>query len=898
MSVRNLEYLFKPSSVALIGASNQPGSLGAVVARNLFNSGFAGPVLPVNRRHQAVEGVLAYPDAASLPLPPDLAVISTPPATVPGLIAELGARGTKAVVVITTVGHDSTAHGRSPRQQMLGAARPHLLRLIGPNCLGVMVPGIGLNGSFAHISPVKGDLAFVTQSGGMATAVLDWATARGIGFSHFVSLGDMADVDFGDMLDYLAADAGTRAVLLYMEAVTHARKFMSAARACSRLKPVLVIKAGRHTEGARAAASHTGALAGADAVYDAAFRRAGVLRVRETHELFDAVETLAIAPAVIGDRLAILTNGGGLGVLAMDALIDAGGKPAQLSPPTLARLDKVLPPTWSRGNPVDIIGDAPGSRFAGALEILLEDRGTDAILVLNCPTALVSGTDAARAVLGALGANKRAILTSWLGDPAAAEARRLFAAHRLPTYPTPEQAVAGFMHLVRHRHNQNLLMEAPPSVPDEFVPNSTAAGAVIREAHAAGRTWLSEAEAKAVLAAYGIPIVETRSVATPDDAARAAAAFNGPVALKICSPNITHKSDLGGVALDLKTPDAVREAAEAMLRRIAARYPEARLEGLTVQPMVRRAHAYELILGMTQDVQFGPVVLFGHGGIGAELIDDKALALPPLNMKLARELMAETRVYRLLEGFRGKPAVAIDAVALTLIKVSQLISDCAPIVELDINPLLADEQGVVALDARIRVVEAVRPGPARLAIRPYPRELEQTLTVPDETSFFVRPIRPEDGPAVQTLFAKLVPEDIRFRFFTLMKLLPASLAARLTQIDYDREMALIATSTSASDSEIFAVVHLISDPDNERAEFAVLVRSDMKGRGLGYGLMTRIIDYARHRGVGAIFGDVLRENQPMLKLCRELGFTVGFCGAERNVVRVTRALRPEKPPSG
>jgi acetyltransferase len=891
VSIRNLDALFAPSAIALLGASNRPGSVGAVLARNLFNSGFAGPVMPVNPRHRAVEGVLAYPDVPSLPLTPDLAVIGTPPGTVPGLIAELGARGTKAAVVITAgIGGDPVPGGPSLRQRMLDAARPHLLRIVGPNCLGVMVPGVGLNGSFAHVSPAKGDLAFVTQSGALGAAVLDWAAARGIGFSHFVSVGDMADVDFGDMLDYLAADPGTRAVLLYVEAVTHARKFMSAARACSRLKPLVAIKAGRHAEGARAAASHTGALAGADAVYDAALRRAGALRVHAMHELFDAVETLATARPARGDRLAILTNGGGPGVLATDALIDAGGTLAALSARTLARLDKVLPPTWSRGDPVDIIGDAPASRFAAALEVLLEDDGADAVLVLNCPTATASSTDAARAVIDAIGAGKRTVLTSWLGDPAAAEARRMFAARRIPTYPTPEQAVRGFVHLVRHRRNQDLLLEAPPSAPEEFAPDADAAGAVIGAALAEGRAWLSEAEAKAVAAAYGIPIVETRVAATPDDAAREAAALGGPVALKILSRDITHKSDLGGVVLDLKTPEAVREAAEAMLRGIGGRRPEARLDGFTIQPMVNRAQAHELIVGVTEDAQFGPVILFGHGGVGVEVIGDKALALPPLNMALAREMMAETRVFRLLRGFRGRPAAALDAVALTLVKVSQLVADRAEIAELDINPLLADGQGVVALDARIRVAAPAPVGAARLAIRPYPRELEQPLVVRDGRRFFARPIRPEDGPAVQALFGKLASEDIRLRFFAPMRTLPTSLAARLTQIDYDREMALVATDTPGPGAEILAVVHIVCDPDNERAEFAALVRSDMKGRGLGYGLLARLIDYARRRGVGEIFGDVLRENRPMLELCRDLGFTASGPGDDPTVVRMSLRL--------
>ncbi|MDM7945583.1 MAG: GNAT family N-acetyltransferase [Oceanibaculum nanhaiense] len=881
MSVRNLEHLFKPASVALIGASTRAGSVGAVVARNLFNAGFKGPVMPVNPKHRAVEGVLAYPDVASLPLTPDLAVICTPPDSVPGLIAELGARGTKAAIIITAglgaPDHNGNGSGGTLRQAALDAAKPHLLRIVGPNCLGIMAPGTGLNASFAHIAPRAGDIAFVTQSGAMVTAVLDWAAARSVGFSHFVSLGDMADVDFGDMLDYLAADPGTRAVLLYIEAVTDARKFMSAARACARLKPVIIIKAGRHAEGARAAASHTGALAGADAVYDAAFRRAGALRVYEMRELFDAVETLATARPPQGERLAILTNGGGPGVLATDALIDFHGTLAELAPETMARLDAALPATWSHGNPVDIIGDAPPARYAEALKALLADPNSDAVLVLNCPTAVADSTEVARAIIDAAEGSKRTLLTNWLGDPAAAEARHLFTEQRIPTYATPEQAVRGFMDLVQFRRNQALLMETPPSLPENFVPDRDRAGEILGAVLAEGRDWLSESEAKEVLAAYQIPVVPTRIARTPAEAATHAEEMAGPVALKILSPDITHKSDAGGVALNLETPEEARLAAETMLATIRRRQPKARLEGFTVQPMIRRTHAHELIVGMVDDRQFGPVLLFGQGGTAVELLDDKALALPPLNMKLAHETMAETRIIRLLRGYRDRPAADLDAIALTLIKISQLVCDFAEIAELDINPLLADEKGVIALDARIRVARPERSGTARLAIRPYPQELEQEMVVRDGSRYAVRPIRPEDGPALQALFARLAPEDIRMRFFSPLKSLPPALAARLTQIDYDREMALIASPIPGNgqepETEISAVVRISCDPDNERAEYAILVRSDLKGRGIGYGLMNLIIAHARQRGVREVFGDVLRENQPMLQLCRDLGFT-------------------------
>jgi acetyltransferase len=905
MSIRNLDRLLRPKSVALIGASTRPHSVGAVLAHNLFTGGFKGPVLPVHPKHDAIEGVLAYKSVADLPMAPDLAVISTPPAAVPGLIAELGRRGTRAAVVITAgfgEGNERAgrAGGQALCQAMLEAARPHLLRIVGPNCVGVLVPEIGLNASFAPAAALEGDLAFVTQSGAVATAVLDVAGARGIGFSHVVSLGDMSDVDFGDMLDFLARDGGTRAILLYVEAITNARKFMSAARAAARAKPVIVVKSGRHAEGARAAASHTGALAGTDAVYDAAFRRAGMLRVLTLDELFDAVETLARARPAAGDRLAILTNGGGLGVLATDDLIDCGGRLADLAPATIAALDHVLPPTWSHGNPVDIIGDATGERYAQALAILLTDPGLDAVLVLNCPVAVASGTEAATAVIGALGGHAgaapgRVVLTSWVGEGAAREARGLFARAGLPSYATPGQAVRGFMHLARYRRNQEMLMQTPPSVPRHFATDPAAVRAVIGRALAEGRTELTEPEAKAVLAAYAIPAVATRCVADAEEAAAAAAALGFPVALKILSPDISHKSDVGGVVLDLESAEAVRAAALAMGARIGQRRPQARLQGFTVQTMAKREGAHELILGLNDDSLFGPVVLFGQGGTAVELTADKALALPPLNMALALETMALTRVWRLLQGYRDRPAAKLDEIALTLIKLAQLATDVAEVVELDINPLLADEHGVVALDARVRIKAATGPATRRLAIRPYPKELEDTIALPDGRRFLLRPVRPEDEPAIHRAFAKLTPEDVRLRFFSPMKTLPHTLAARLTQIDYDREMALVAATPLDPDApaetvEIAGVVRIAADPDNVEGEFAIVVRSDLKGQGLGRLLMRRIIDYARSRGLGKVVGQVLRENEAMLDMCRQMGFAIDAVADDPAVMAVRLTL--------
>ena len=893
MTIRNLDQLFRPRSVALIGASARPSSVGGVLARNIFRGDFDGPILPVNPKHRYLHGVWTYPDVASLPATPELAVIATPPRTVPGIIAELGERGTRAAVVITAgFAEAAGGDGEALQQAILDAAKPYNLRIVGPNCLGILVPGIGLNASFAHLSPRSGRLAFVTQSGATVTAILDWAEARGIGFSHLVSLGDMADVDFGDMLDYLANDRDTQAILLYIEAVCDGRKFMSAARAAARVKPVIVVKAGRHAEGARAAASHTGALAGADAVYDAAFRRAGMLRVYTLEELFDAAETLGMGCRPKGNRLGVLTNGGGVGVLAADAVMDAGARLAELSAATLSGLDAVLPPTWSHGNPVDMVGDAPASRYAQALRVLAEDKGLDALLVLHCPTAIASATEAAQAVVDALHREPRlALLTSWVGDTAVAEGRRLFAAQQVPTYDTPEQAVRAFMHMVNYRRNQETLMETPPSVPEDFAPDTAMAQRIIAQALAENRSWLLEHEAKEVLGAYGVPVVPTHLAGTADEAAAIAARLGGPVVLKVVSPDITHKSDVGGVALDLVGPVAVKAAAEAMRERVLQARPEAQLVGFSVQPMVRRPGAYELIVGATEDRQFGPVLLFGQGGTAAELVKDQALALPPLNMHLAHEVMSRTRVYELLQGYRGAPAANLDALALALMRVAQLVIDHAEVRELDVNPLLADAYGVIALDARMRVGRVSRPAPDRLAIRPYPRELEEEIPLGDGRTLLLRPIRPEDEPSLQAAFANMTAEEIRLRFLVPVKTLSHVAAVRFTQLDYDREMGLILTEPGIPGrTPIFGVVNIIADPDNERAEYAIIVRHDMTAMGLGMFLMRRIIDYARARGIREIYGDVLHENRQMLKLCSVLGFSEARVPDEPNLVRVTLRL--------
>ncbi|MFM1815783.1 MAG: hypothetical protein RLZ98_2478 [Pseudomonadota bacterium] len=891
MTVRNLKYIFEPKSVAVIGASNRIGSVGRTVMHNLLEGGFDGPIMPVNPSWEQVAGVLAYKSIDELPRPAELAVICTSARTVPHLISELGARGTKAAIVLSA-GFEvlEKEDGRDWKKETLMAARPHLLRVVGPNCVGVLAPHAGLNASFAHVPALSGKLAFVSQSGALATAVLDWANSRGIGFSHFVSIGNAWDVDFGDLLDHLGSDAKTKAILLYIESVTGARKFMSAARAASRNKPVIVIKAGRHAEGAAAAATHTGALAGADDVYDAAIRRAGMLRVDEIEDLFNAAELLGREFSVRGDRLAIVTNGGGAGVMATDALAGRrAGRLAKLSDATIARLDRVLPDNWSRSNPVDIIGDAPVARYLDTLDVLQASDACDAILLLQAPTAIVPSSEIAEAVEARLAGYRHPVLSCWLGGASANAARGIFARSNHATFDTPEDAIGAFSNLVQFKQNQALLMEAPPAVPEAFEPDTKTAREVIDCALREGRTSLSEPEAKAILAAYQIPTVETRIASDEAEAVSAAEAIGYPVALKILSQDISHKSDVGGVVLDIENAGQLAASLAAMRKRIAALKPDARIAGFTVQRMARRSGSFELILGAKTDPVFGPVVLFGEGGTAVELTRDRAVGLPPINMALAGRLIDETKISRLLGGYRNRPGADLDAVRFCIVKVAQLVTDLPEVVQMDINPLLADGNGILALDARIELASAESNGMARLAIRPYPKHLTETQVM-NGLSVTVRPIRPEDEAQHRTFLQSTDRRDIYLRFFGMIRHFEHSQLARLTQIDYDREMAFIAEIEGPDGPCTIASVRMVFDPDIVEGEFAIIVHSKYQGLGLGKRLMEKVIDYSRQRGALRIIGQVLRENARMLRLTRELGFAQTSAG-EPDSVEVTLELK-------
>ncbi len=870
MSIRNLDSLFDPASIAVFGASQRLGSVGATVWRNLSSGSFKGALYAVNPKRPELAGYTVVARAADLPAVPALAVICTPPDTVAGLIEELATLGTRAAVVLTA-GMTSVQ-----KQAMLDAARPHLLRILGPNCIGLLSPHKGVNASFSHIDAQPGELAFVSQSGALVTAMLDWAQGRGIGFSHFVSLGEHADVDFGDMLDYLASDSKTRAILLYAESIESPRKFMSAARAAARNKPVIIVKAGRSPQGQLAAASHTGALAGSDMVFDAAISRAGMLRVNTLQELFLAAETLTRFRTNTSDAITVLTNGGGAGVMAADAAAFVGVKLSELSEVTRKRLDDVLPPNWSHGNPVDIIGDAPVTRYEQALKVLNDDTATGAVLFIHAPTAIVPSADIARALVPLAGHEPHVpprLMSCWLGDQAVAEARQIFQDAGIANYDTPEQAVQAFSMLVNYRRNQAELTEAPPALLPGVGMDTAAIKALVQEALAAGREMLTEPEAKAVLNACRIPVVPTQRVgATPEAAAHAALSIGFPVVLKILSDDISHKSDVGGVALNLQNDGEVRAAAQTMLVRVLRERPQARIQGFTVQGMVRRQQAQELIVGSTIDSVFGPVILFGQGGTAVEVMADRAVALPPLNVPLAKALVSRTRVSKLLTGFRDTPAVDEAALHGVLVAVSQLLAEIPEIAELDINPLIVNFEGAIALDARIRLSVNAPAGANNFAIRPYPENLEETVQWQGRT-VTLRPIRPEDEAQHMAFLQQLDPEDVHMRVFYSKRTMQRSELARLVQIDYAREMAFVAMAAGPDGQpQTLGVVRAIADPDNIEAEFGVIVRSELKGSGLGLLLMQKLIAYLRTQGTQRLVATVLDYNARMLKLAKELGF--------------------------
>ena len=865
MSIHNLSFLFEPTSVAVIGASDRPRSAGAVVMRNLLAAGFKGPIMPVHPKHRAVAGVLAYRDVESMPLTPDLAVLCTPGETIPKLIGDLGRRGTKAAIVIA---------GDVDRQAMLEAARPWALRILGAGALGVLVPRIRLDASFSHVTALPGKVAFVSQSGALSTAVLDWARPRGIGFSHFISLGDAHDIDFADVMDYLANDDQTRAILLYIESIGARRNFIPAARAAARNKPVLLVRAVPEAEDRPMGTFLAESLARPEDSFDAAIRRAGALRVNDIDELFGAVETLARAKPMKGERLAVMSNGGGIAMMALAEMGGTGGgQMADLSEETLRRLTALMPRGWKAANPVDLGVDADGKRYAEILRVLTEAEEVDATLVVHAPTAMADGVEAAQAVIDIQRRHGGAVLTSWVGEESAAPARKLFGEAALPSYDTPGRAVRAFRHLVNYQRNQDMLMETPPSQPGGFAAAKGTARLIVARGLASPDGHLSEPDAKALLAAYGISVQPTLLAATAEGAVAAARSVGYPVALTIASPDVARKWDVGGVALNLENDEAVSAAAEGILRRVKEARPDIQVDGFTIQRMAFRPNARQLIVGIACDALFGPVLVFGEGGRAVEVIRDHTVGLPPVNLPLARGMIGRTRVSRLLDEHGRRPAADQDAVAEVLVRVSRMLADNPEIVACDINPLFADENGALAVDARIRLAPWEDTDSRHFSILPYPAELEEPARLHDGSAVTLRPIRPEDTVAHGELMSRMTPQDLRLRFFGQVRQIHHHQMARLTQIDYEREMAFIATRPNKDGQpETLGVVRTVTDPDNVRAELAVLVRSDMKGTGLGTMLMDKIIRYQKSRGTKAIYAQIMAENQAMVRLALKAGF--------------------------
>lgn len=871
-----LDSLFAPRSIAVVGATETPRSVGRAVMENL--SSFGGRLFPINPKRKTLFDKPAFPRLSALPEAPDLAVIATPAAAVPGVIAECAVAGVKGAIIISAGFKETGERGRELEHQILAIVRRSGMRIVGPNCLGVMLPHSGLNATFAAGMARPGNVAFLSQSGALCTAILDWSLGEGVGFSAFVSLGSMLDVGWGDLIDFLGDDPQTRSIVCYMESVGDARAFLSAAREVSFTKPIVVIKVGRTEAAAKAAASHTGSLTGSDAVLDAAFRRVGVLRVNTIGELFDSAEGLAKQPRPRGPRLAIVTNAGGPGALATDMLVTSGGQLSALKPETLAALDQLLPPAWSHGNPVDVLGAADADLYARAIEIVLRDDNADGVLVVLTPQAMtdIGGTAARLARLAE--SSPKPLLASWMGGAALDAARATLNAARIPTYDYPDAAARAFALMWRYSDHLRLLYERPslPQIDGSAPENRRKAEHVVATVRKTGRTLLTEVESKRVLAAYGIPTVETLVARHSEEAVQHAETLGFPVVLKVFSETITHKTDVGGVHLNLANPTAVRHAWRAIKESVSARVGAEQFLGVTVQPMIP-SDGIELIIGSSIDPQFGPVLLFGAGGQLVEIMQDRALGFPPLTATLARRLMERTRIFQALSGVRGRNAVDLGALTQLLVSFSHLVAEQRWIAEVDVNPLLASSQRLLALDARIVlhpscIAEDQIP---RLAIRPYPAEYVSHLQLDDGAHVTLRPIRPEDEDLLIAFHSTLSEESVRFRYLSPLPLETRVAHQRLVRIcfsDYEREIAIVVEHGKATARKIVAVGRLNRLQNRDEAEFAVVVSDAWQRRGLGTLLLETLIRIGRAEKIEHITGTILQSNHAMLSLCRRFGF--------------------------
>ncbi|MFH1870857.1 MAG: bifunctional acetate--CoA ligase family protein/GNAT family N-acetyltransferase [Pseudomonadota bacterium] len=872
-----LHTLFEPESIAIIGASETPSSIGVTLVRNMLDSGYKGKLFFVNPKHPTVFGQKSYAAVDTIPQRLDIAVICTPAATVPDIVDACGRAGCKNAIIIAGGFAEAGPRGAALERATLENARRHGMRLLGPNCLGIMRPGSQINLTFGHGFAHAGTIGLISQSGALCTAILDWALPNKVGFSNVVSLGAESDVDFGEVLDYMVSDPRTENIFLYIEGIKNARRFMSALRAAARCKPVLLIKVGKHPAGEKAALSHTGALVGADDVFDAALRRAGVVRLANVGQMYAAASALFSHFRPRGKRLAIITNGGGPGVMAADHASDIGIPLAQLDPATYTRLNELLPATWSKSNPIDILGDADPTRYGQALQACIDDDHVDGVLVILTPQAMTDPTQAARTVIEIARQSDKPMVTCWMGEEQVGEARKLFQGAAIPTFRTPEPAVDLFSHISNYYRNRQLLMQTPPSISEQAPPRLESARLVIETALMEGRKVLNEMESKAVLAAFRIPIAQTVVARSASEAMVLAEELGLPVVMKVDSPQIVHKTDSGGVRLNLNSLAAVRDAWLEIMDEVKKNRPDAQISGIAIEPMIQKPNGRELVVGMMRDKIFGPTIVFGPGGTSVEAYSsDRAVALPPLNSVLVADMLASTRTTARLGEFRNMPPVNMDAIESVLLRVSSMVCELPWISEMDINPLIVDEHGAVAVDARITIentpITAGRYD--HMAIHPYPSQLKTGFKAKDGTQVTIRPIKPEDVRMEQEFVKALSPEARYMRFMnTIREVSPAQLV-RLTQIDYDREMAFVAIiDADGADKEI-GVVRYATNPDGESCEFAIVVADDWQGKGLARRLMGVLIDTARSNGLRYMHGDFLAENSRMLAFVSSLGFVL------------------------
>lgn len=877
MSQHHLNVLFAPKSIAVFGASDRTDSVGGVVFENLRTAGFTGPVIPINPKRDSVQGVPAFPSLDKVGQQVELAVICTPATTVPDIVDTCGKLGVQGAIILTAGFSEGGAEGKALEKRLLETAAGHGLRFIGPNCLGAMRPGIGFNATFNRGMAKPGKLALVSQSGALCTAILDWAQVNDVGFSSVISMGASADVDFGDILDFLVHDPETESILLYIEGIRHARSFMSALRAAARVKPVIVVKVGRHAAGMKAAQSHTGALVGGDDVFDAALKRAGVVRVQSVTQLFAVAKALSSRYRKCGNRLAIVTNAGGPGVIATDRAADLGLTFSTLSDETMATLDAGLPPTWSHSNPVDIIGDATAERYEHAIAACMKDEAVDGVLTILTPQAMTAPTEVAQKVIALANNHSKPLLACWMGEAQVNEARKLFSQARIPQYRSPELAVETFSFIADYYHNQQMLLQTPGPLSHHAEPDVEGARLLIEGVLSERRTVLSEMESKALLSAFRIPVARTMVAHSPNDALLIAEQMGFPVAMKIHSPDITHKSDSGGVRLNLGDAHSVRSAYHEIIERVKKSRPDAKIEGVSIEPMVMKPNGRELMIGIVSDPVFGPVITFGAGGTAVEVLADRAVALPPLNQHLVTNLIASTRVSKLLKAFRNMPPANMTELETILLRVSEMVCELPWIREMDINPLIVDENGALAADARIIVAQHPVTSDCydHMAICPYPTHFVSQWQLSDGTDVTLRPLRAEDADMLQAFVQCSMSEESRyFRFMETLRELSPAMLSRFTQLDYDREMALVATAEISGKETQLGVARYVINPDAESCEFAMAVADAWQGRGIGHKLMDGLMDVAREKGLSFMEGEVMANNKPMIDLATGLGFTV------------------------